>query len=273
MSALSFIADVAADYSATVTHLASSEVELTVNIHRADRRVVSYDIVAYQKGDDVFAKEKTPFRLPAFCPERHINSDGSFCLYWQEHDAMGIADAAAAHRWWQTLREFLLLQERVAKLGRWPGEGWAHGAAAHHQNQAETAAAALGQAMLEALQEGRLLVKGGPKVSRPNGPTLRVYLDGVHIYTVWRKIECVTNKRRPCICARGKMSCRNKFRSCGDHALQAARFATSMLEWKEAEDAFWKVFADATCCGTCDDCPLRKIADTAPAPERAELLT
>ncbi|CAN7145644.1 hypothetical protein LJR267_000013 [Paraburkholderia hospita] len=273
MSALSFVADVAADYSATVTHLAPSEVELTVNIHRADGRVVSYDIVAYQNGDDVFAREKTPSRLPAFCPERHINSNGSFCLYWQEHDAMGVADTAAAHRWWQTLREFLLLQERVAKLRRWPGDGWAHGSAAHHQNEAETAAAALGRPMSEALQENRLLVKAGPKVPHPNGPTLRVYLDGVHIYTVWRKMGRITNKQQPCICARKKIGRRNKFRSCGDHALQAARFATSMLEWKEAEAAFWDVFRDATCCGTCDDCPLRKNVDTVAEPERAELLT
>lgn len=273
MSALSFVADVAADYSATVTHLGSSEVELTVNIRRADGRVVSYDIVAYQKGDDVFAKEKTPSRLPAFCPERHINSDGSFCLYWQEHDEMGVADVAAAHRWWQTLREFLLLQERVARLGRWPGEGWAHGSAAHYQNHAEAAASALGRAVSEALQEGRLLVKAGPKVSHPNGPTLRAYIDGVHVYTVWRKIGRITNKRQPCICARGKISRRNKFRSCGDHASQAAQLATSMVEWKEAEAAFWAVFRDTECCGTCDDCPLRKNASTTTEPELAELPT
>ncbi|WP_176025772.1 E2 domain-containing protein [Burkholderia vietnamiensis] len=273
MSALSFVADVAADYSATVTHQASAEIELTVNIRRADGRVVSYDIVAYQQGDDVFAKEKTPSRLPAFCPERHINSDGSFCLYWREHDAMGIADATAAHRWWQTLREFLLLQERVAKLRRWPGDGWAHGSAAHHQNHAEAAAAALSQVVSEALQDGRLLVKAGPKVSHPNGPTLRVHIDGVHLYTVWRKSGRVTNKRQPCICARGQIGRRSKFRSCGDHASQAAQLAISMAAWKEAEAAFWDVFKDTTCCGTCDDCPLRKNAGNAVEREPAELPT
>jgi hypothetical protein len=273
MSALSFVADVAADYSATVTHLASSEIELTVNIRRADGRVVSYDIVAYQQGDDVFAKEKSPSRLPGFCPERHINSDGSFCLYWREYDAMGIADATAAHRWWQTLREFLLLQERVAKLRRWPGEGWAHGSAAQHQSHAEVAASALGRAVSEALQEGRLLVKAGPKVVHPNGPTLRVHIDGVHVYTVWRKSGRITNKRQPCICAWGKKGRRKKFRSCGDHASQAAQLATSIAEWKEAEAAFWEVFKDTKCCGTCDDCPLRKSAGNAVSREHAELLT
>ncbi|WP_024905209.1 E2 domain-containing protein [Robbsia andropogonis] len=273
MSALSLVADVAADYSATVTHSATSEVELAVSIHRADGRVVSYAIVAYQKGDDVFAREKTPFHLPAFCPERHINSDGSFCLYWQEHDAMGVADIAAAHRWWQTLREFLLLQERVAKLRHWPGDGWAHGSAAHHQNYAEMAASALGRPFAEALQEGRLLVNAGPKIPHPNGPTLRVYLDGVHIYTVWEKMGRITNKQQPCICARKKIGRRTKFRSCGDHALQAARLAISILKWNEAEAAFWKTFRKATCCGTCDDCPLRTNVDATAEPEHVELLT
>ncbi|WP_352857672.1 E2 domain-containing protein [Mesorhizobium sp. M1163] len=28
----------------------------------------------------------TPTLLPAFCPERHINADGSFCLYWRAVD-------------------------------------------------------------------------------------------------------------------------------------------------------------------------------------------
>lgn len=270
MSALQLVADVAADYSAAVTHRASGEIELKMSVRRADGRVVNYEIVASKKGDDIVAREKSPSRLPAFCPERHINRDGSFCLYWHEHDAMGIADAAAAHRWWQTLREFLLLQERAKKLRCWPGEGWAHGAAARHQSSAEAAAAALSSAVSEALLDGLLLVKAGPGVHSPNGPTLRVYLDGMHLYTVWQKSKRVTNKRQPCICAPGKRGRRRRFRSCSDHASQAAQLAISMAAWKEAEADFWEAFRENACCGTCDNCPLQTNANNALEQESTE---
>src|SRR5260370_22175567 len=155
------------------------------------------------------------------------------------------------------LREFLLLQERAKKLRRWPGEGWAHGTAAIHHKNAEDAAAALGSAFAAALNEQRLAVKRGPKVSHPSGPTLRVHLDGEHVYTVWRKSKRLTNKRRPCICTRGKKGRRTTYRSCGDHALQAAQLAVSIQLWKETEEAFWDAFKNDACCGTCDNCPLK----------------
>ena len=35
-------------------------------------------------GDYAMVRELLPTLLPAYCPERHINIDGSFCLYWGE---------------------------------------------------------------------------------------------------------------------------------------------------------------------------------------------
>lgn len=37
----------------------------------------------------VIAKEVAPGRLPDFCPERHINYDRTFCLYWEEAEYRG----------------------------------------------------------------------------------------------------------------------------------------------------------------------------------------
>lgn len=78
-------------------------------------------------------------QLPAFCPERHINSDGTFCLGLER---AAILDEEGARAFWQTLRTFLLSQQYAEKHGRWPpGRGLSHGDAAYDQLSAEKAAA------------------------------------------------------------------------------------------------------------------------------------
>lgn len=78
-------------------------------------------------------------RLPATCPERHINYDGSFCLGLRRSVVASQEDAVA---FWQTLRGYLLAQQFAERHGRWPpGRGLSHGyEAADSQIAAERAA-------------------------------------------------------------------------------------------------------------------------------------
>jgi hypothetical protein len=46
----------------------------------------------------VAVREAEPAILPACCPERHINCDGSFCMYWQEAEPLSIESADSALR-------------------------------------------------------------------------------------------------------------------------------------------------------------------------------
>lgn len=94
-------------------------------------------------GTKLFAREThRGSHFPDACPERHINSDGSFCLGLEGYTA----DAESAPRFWEALRAFLLCQEFARARRLWPTGRWlSHGReAASAQLEAEAAAAACG---------------------------------------------------------------------------------------------------------------------------------
>jgi hypothetical protein len=70
----------------------------------------------------VKAREDEPFLLPASCPERHINIDGSFYLYWAEAEPNAIVDASAAEIWWGKLLVFLKRQQTASCCGSGRGD-------------------------------------------------------------------------------------------------------------------------------------------------------
>jgi hypothetical protein len=55
--------------------------------------------------------------LPACCPERHINPDGSFCIGLRAGE--GITEKNASP-WWEKLHVFILCQETAAETGFCP---------------------------------------------------------------------------------------------------------------------------------------------------------
>ena len=60
-----------------------------------------YTLAVAYNGQEVLARERLGGKLlPDFCPERHINSGGSFCLGLNA--GKGIDDATAPG-WWETL--------------------------------------------------------------------------------------------------------------------------------------------------------------------------
>lgn len=251
-TAVEFIAAVAPAYNAVAELVSAESVILRFSLALSDGRTVPYEIEVNQVGvSKATVKERQPINLPEFCPQRHINSDGSFCLYWWEVFNLDISNEETAHAWWRTLWKFLTLQARVKKARRWPNENeWAHGAAAVHQHRAERAAHELGVQYEIALQERRLSVVKKKRV-------LQLFEDKRHLYSVWLDSKKVVNLRQRCICGSTEKKDRKRLRRCGSHASDASQLAVALLLWGIEEKEFWDFFRDRQCCGTCDDCPLQ----------------
>ena len=204
--------------------------------------------------DTVTVKERVPVLLPAFCAERHINSDGSFCLYWGELEPSGITSAGDAEVWWGKVLTFILRQRSASALRRWPGKGdaRAHGStAARFQSLAEENAAALGPRFLATLRDDRL------RVRNRGSNRLALLRDGRRVFTVLKNEKRVMSLRQRCKCDAAD-SLRLPIASCGNHRRELADLVINLEGWNRSERAFYDYLRSIkqTCCGTMDDCPL-----------------
>ena len=81
--------------------------------------------------------------IPAFCAERHVNPDTTFCLFLGSHFAP--RTEAQAQVWWDGLLAFLQHQQFADRYGRWPLEAqMSHGKAADPQRRMDEIATGLG---------------------------------------------------------------------------------------------------------------------------------
>ncbi|WP_052182817.1 E2 domain-associated cysteine-rich protein [Rhizobium sp. YS-1r] len=206
--------------------------------------------------DTVAVREQYPILLPAFCAERHINTDGSFCLYWGEVEPSSVKSSEDAEAWWGKVLIFLLRQRSAAALRRWPGksDARAHGpTAAGFQALAEGNAAELGQRFLASLRDDRLRVK------RRGRGRIALVRDGRRLLTVLQNEKRVMTVRQRCKCDETD-SLRLPIASCGDHGRQLAELVLNLEGWRRSEKEFYDYLrsVDQVCCGTMDDCPLAK---------------
>lgn len=247
---LELIAAEAEAHEASVSALTSDALTVQVRLRRADGITALYDLKVAPVGTGVWVQEVAPKRLPAFCPNRHINCGGSFCLSWDGADALPISNVEDAQRWWATLLGFLRLQERAAIKRRWPNRReWAHGAAAEHQQKAERNALSLGA------QLSALMAAGALEVKTKKGGFSALWGGGRRLLSVWNHSQRVATLRQACPCGSGLV-----FRECADHAGQAVALVAALKQMEIAEARFWKSFQGRSCCGTLDDCPLRTAA-------------
>lgn len=192
--------------------------------------------------------------LPAFCPDRHINSDGSFCLGWGEDDPSDITDLKAAHTWWSVVVRFLAHQVNANKRRVWPGRenDRAHGAAARYQAVAEPLAAQFGPAFLKDLHGGALAVR--VDIRRRN-PRLELYRRGRLIARVSIHSGSLTRERFLCPC-NGPVAL--PITRCGTHAEALANFTVALHCWHREERNFLTDLATGgkRCCGTLRECGL-----------------
>ncbi|MFK4539845.1 hypothetical protein ABIA00_008028 [Bradyrhizobium ottawaense] len=210
-------------------------------------------------GDAAVVREVEPTLLPACCPERHINRDGTFCLYWEEAEPLSVTDAESASLWFGKLLVFLRRQRVAAARRQWPAkaEARAHGMrAARHQAVAERAASELGPRLRRQLDELRLSTR---RKSVAGQPRIRLLRDGVRLVTVSERDSRLMTKRARCKCddaaQLGLPAC-----ACGDHEAALTNLTLAIHGWKRAEEEFYAAYTalGIECCGTMDDCPLRK---------------
>ncbi len=174
--------------------------------------------------------------LPASCPQRHINSDGTFCL--SIHGRNPVETQKDALTWWDRLRLYLNCQEVAAHLRTWPkGAQLSHGRAGEVEEKAEGAARTLGK-----LAEYHEAVRYG------TGPLARA----IKLYDA--KANRLRNGRAICVCGWRARSGRLKLRrEC--HRAHDACLIELEFQRKSAESLFWQG-TEQKCCGTMDVCPL-----------------
>lgn len=199
--------------------------------------------------------------LPSFCPQRHINSDGSFCLGWGKDAPAEVTGTNSAEAWWGGVLEFLRLQLRAARARKWTGPEWAHGDAAKHQMVAENAAKQLGNDVFADLQQYRLKVEWSSRTAPNGGRILKVRRRDKEWFAVLERERRVINKQQPCVCAIGSVKHHRRLRNCCDHSQQAYQLAISLMEWRREEERFWMLCSGVQCCKTIDDCPLGKSSE------------
>jgi len=235
-----------------------------VVVQHTDGKHIGYALKIVASGVQVSAMEVVPTELPAYCPERHINYDGTFCLNWKEDVALEVRDSASAERWWNHLVNFLRTQARAANKKRWPGRAWAHGDAARHQRAAEAAAARLGKDFSEDLERDRLRVERVKQSANEHGSVIRLLRNEQVSYAALEHPLRVINKRQPCICKRGNIKRHRRLRNCETHAIDAANLVAALLNWKLKEEEFWAQARakGRPCCGTIKDCPLQAAGAT-----------
>lgn len=249
-SAAEYVAELAEDHEAHVLRRQGDELLVSVLRRRSDGRVNRYALLIDAGLPVLQVREQTPALLPAFCPDRHINSDGSFCMGWQAADPLNVVDQASAGEWWARLLKFLSLQEIANQLRRWPSNHeWAHGDAAAHQDRAERCARALGPAFETALAAKRLQV-----IRQRRRSGFAQLMDGKRrLYSVWITCRRVATGRQACLCGSGQ-----PLRSCEDHADRAAELVFAIEARDRAEREFWKRAAGRPCCSSLAVCPLNQ---------------
>lgn len=254
ISAIDLIQQAAPAFGASCVKIAGSSGVLNLPILLVDGRILQYRLLVQEDDSQVSVREESPNQLPAFCPERHINYDGTFCLYYPAANQLNVIDSASAVGWLETVYKYLKLQERARTQRKWPNtDAWAHGGAAHHQLRALRAASTLGDNIAAAVANGQVSLTRRRSKGRP---MLEIWIENAHVYSVWENHKRVINQTKRCFCKSSGLRRRKKLRRCSDHAIQASELALAIRDWEDEEKRYWDSMGGLKCCGTCDSCPL-----------------
>lgn len=189
-------------------------------------------------------REKEPGAiLPSRCPERHIQSDQTFCLGLRY---LEVNSPERARQWWEQLRQFVVCQSVAERTGVWPpAHSLDHGDAGEHHERALNLAASAG--LGEEYAAARL---GEP--SWITDPKLHLFdKAGAPING---RAACPRGCRRK---ARGRMVPLLRMECSKRKILVDLAFAEKCR--RAALETYWKqVFGMKTkCCRTMKICPLR----------------
>jgi hypothetical protein len=145
MTSLNYIAGALPKWASVVNRTeAGIEIEAT-SPKKSGKVGVKYYLVIYINHGAMLEVSEISNKnhLPNCCLERHINTDGSFCLYLNSTNL--IASNESALYWWNALGDYLNNQDYATKYGQWPlDKGLCHGDAAFIQLKMEKAVSELG---------------------------------------------------------------------------------------------------------------------------------
>lgn len=228
----------------------------------AATRSYSLELRATSEGGASVREHLPSMHLPCFCPERHINPDGTFCIYYGSEAALANGDAVAA--WWESLAAFLNNQQYAEKWRVWPlASGLSHGDAAAHQLEMEAIADPLGwkDEILSSMFRSRGWLAGRlPRACKQLDRVLNVRMPCPRGCT--RKHRLL--RRRSCeidSCAPG---CRRMhkpiLRADCPHRNAVENLVLHEYRRRRLEAEFFKALRKAghQCCGTMKGCPLAK---------------
>lgn len=252
-TAIQLLTQIAPEFGGVCTQSSDTAGILELPIRLVDGRTIPFRLEIWETAGLVSVRESSK-HLPQFCPERHINSDGTFCLNYAPAYSLEVFDECSARAWMETLYKFLKLQERARVLRRWPNsDGWAHGDAAHHQQRAQAALDSLGAKLTKGVSQNNLTVRRRHSKGRA---ILELFSANDCMFRVWESNKKVVNQRRRCFCETSGQRRPKMLRKCSDHAAQAAELAFALRDWEQAEKHYWDTMRAKSCCGTCDACPL-----------------
>lgn len=251
--ALDFAVTEVGQLGGSLVKRSSDDAEILLPVRLADGQTLTYRLTLSMLGTQLRVREKVPTLLPASCPNRHINPNGTFCVTWAKRRAIEVVDSSSALDWWFAIYRFLQEQHRAKKKRRWPTkDDWAHGdAAAEQQMRSELAAETLGPPFPKLLRSGKLKVVKKGHFLRLLGARAE------RLYSVWIDYDRVATLRQYCFCRLGQMK-KTVLRGCSDHAKAAADLVLGIAGREREEEAFWKSVSDQPCCGTLDSCPLKR---------------
>lgn len=179
--------------------------------------------ISWERGG-ICVREAEPRSLPTFCPERHIQADGSFCLAYDDSAAQIPMTVVEAERWWKLLHGYLRLQYLAGRRRKWMADAWPHG----------SGAAVIAQE-LDTLKERlpRNVVAAASQVG------------------IVQRSGRVRFRRRACPCGSSRPA-----RSC--HEKDIVRLVRLKQRIAMEESRFWTTLRrnGVVCCGTMMNCPL-----------------
>lgn len=256
VDARGLLQSVAPDYGATL-HAVPEGAQAVITVVRPGGANHTFHLALSFDADQVSVRELPGHTvLPAFCPDRHINGDGSFCLGWGRDNPRTITDETTARRWWAAVYQFLTRQAGASARGVFPGteHGRAHGDAAVRQAKAEQAAARLSTAFAECVAAGKFVVRQDP---RPGQHRLELCCGTERIARVSTRSKALVGGRTICPCG---ATPERDISDCDDHAQALATFILEHHACKVADKKYLDACAAAghVCCDTLQACGLRQ---------------
>lgn len=256
LDARNLLQSVASDYRATLRAVPEGATAVMTVVRPGDSAHTFHLALTFTANQVSVCELPGHSTLPPFCPDRHINGDGSFCLGWGPDNPNTIVDEASARRWWAAVYQFLSRQAGANARGVFAGAelGRAHGDAAIHQAKAEQAAERLGTAFAKRVAEGRFVIREDPRPGRHrlelwNGTAERLARVSTRSKAFVGRTTC------PCVATTAP-----DISACDDHAQTLVTFILEQhaceLANKKHLDAY--VAAGYACCGTLRKCGLRK---------------